>query len=950
MAVSKRKILKYTLLPEILPRTTKLFGTGFYHIAFLIAIIFHSVRLLPRNHPYLQAANMGRFGTRHVIAEAARNLKMDRRNIDQTFIFCTILVGLLLLSFQIVLIVFSLLTQPVLAGGGTFAEWFTIPSPRYAWDEERDIALMVLDRVFGVGSTADPTLNIFNTCVARGIDCLNHFGAVGTPAPVTATFPYPIHIALHNLFRMYSVGISIISMMIILYFIVTIVGETAVSGTPFGQRFNRTWAPVRLIVFFALIAPLNAGTPGRDGLNGAQLITLYTAKFGSNFATNAWGSFNITTARAYYRPDELVAIPNVPNVSYLAQFWTVVNACIEAEKIVNGRDIRAYLVKGAVPASLPPVGGAIGGPIAAPYDTTVRDLSTFMSAPNAMAFTGGGDATIVIGVHDPARYEEEKGAVKPYCGEITVPVATPNEPGAVGAFWMYWRINYAYQNLAHPGLPAFNADIINMSECYMYRNLTLLSVDCNPADPYADFNELISTHINNINVYVGGDAAATPAVVGAIRGVIDQATLSDFAVTDEIMQRGWAGAAMWYNRIAQINGSLVSALNATPQINRWPLIMETIKDAQQAHSPTVMGADLFNILLPANDENPVDQLVRLEGPQSTEMARSYYQLFKIWEDNNISSNPDTASTQNVILDTINSVFGADGLFDMRKPTTGGFAHPDGNLGVHPLALLSSLGRSLIEAAIRNLGVAAGGTLGVGLMNIMGAGNTAGAVAIQTASSFAGTVATTIILIGFMLYYVLPFMPFIYFFFALGGWVKSIFEAMVAMPIWALAHIRIDGDGMPGPGASNGYFLLLEIFIRPILILVGLIASIVIFGAMVQILNQIFDLMVNNISGATRENPDATQIAFYRGPIDELFYSIMYAAIVYMMGLSCFKLIDQVPSNILRWMGVSVSTFQDQAGDQVSQVTSSIYQKGNMTIGQLSGFTENNAGRVAAMIR
>lgn len=256
---------------------------------------------------------------------------------------------------------------------------------------------------------------------------------------------------------------------------------------------------------------------------------------------------------------------------------------------------------------------------------------------------------------------------------------------------------------------------------------------------------------------------------------------------------------------------------------------------------------------------------------------------------------------------------------------------------------------MIESSIRNIGIAAGTSLGSGLMRILGMGSTAGQVMMQTASGFVSKVATTTILIGFMLYYVLPFMPFLYFFFALGGWVKSVFEAMVAMPIWALAHIRIDGEGLPGPGASNGYFLLLEIFVRPILILLGLVSSIIIFGAMVTVLNEIFDLMVTNTGGSARVNPDPNDITFYRGPIDELFFTIMYVAITYMMGLSCFKMIDGVPNNILRWMGVSVATFKETSGDQVSQISSTIYQKGNMTVGQISGFTQNNAGRVAAML-
>ena len=64
----------------------------------------------------------------------------------------------------------------------------------------------------------------------------------------------------------------------------------------------------------------------------------------------------------------------------------------------------------------------------------------------------------------------------------------------------------------------------------------------------------------------------------------------------------------------------------------------------------------------------------------------------------------------------------------------------------------------------------------------------------------------------MLFYIIPFMPFIYFFFAVGTWVKAIFEAMVGVPLWALAHIRIDGQGLPGDAAMNGYYLLLEIFV------------------------------------------------------------------------------------------------------------------------------------------
>ena len=140
---------------------------------------------------------------------------------------------------------------------------------------------------------------------------------------------------------------------------------------------------------------------------------------------------------------------------------------------------------------------------------------------------------------------------------------------------------------------------------------------------------------------------------------------------------------------------------------------------------------------------------------------------------------------------------------------------------------------MIEASIRNIG--GGAALGaVSMLSIPYLGTAAGA-----ASSLLLTVASITISMGFLLFYVIPFMPFLYFFFAVGGWIKTIFEAMVGAPLWALAHLRIDGDGLPGDAAMKGIYMIFEIFLRPILIIFGLLAAFIIFSAMVKVLNEIF---------------------------------------------------------------------------------------------------------------
>ncbi len=235
---------------------------------------------------------------------------------------------------------------------------------------------------------------------------------------------------------------------------------------------------------------------------------------------------------------------------------------------------------------------------------------------------------------------------------------------------------------------------------------------------------------------------------------------------------------------------------------------------------------------------------------------------------------------------------------------------------HPLARLSGVGKSLVEGSIRSLSYA-------GLATITGALGVTPSIA-QIVANFLITFAMLGLTVGFILFYIVPFLPFIYFFFAVGGWVKGIFEAMVGAPLWALAHIRIDGNGLPGNAALNGYFLIFEVFLRPILIVFGMLASISTYSALVSVLNNIFSIVVENTAGYDVQSEIAAPrdtLNYMRSEIDEFFFTVIYTIIVYMLGMSSFKLVDTMPNNILRWMGQSVATFGDQREDPAQNLVS-----------------------------
>jgi conjugal transfer/type IV secretion protein DotA/TraY len=862
-------IIKYTLLPQVVPRMRELLGRGFEFIPYMIALVYQCVRLLPPGHPYADPRNIGRFGIRNVVAEAANHLVIKLANIDQLILFGVVLVGLGLAAIQFFLLGLALFMQPAMAAMPTsFAGFFLTPEAT----QSQDLAHMMLDLVFGVP-------DMFHSCIANpSTPCKDMDGnplqpqiAVGGDTIFGQTsWPYPIHDALHQLFTVYSLGLLVVAVIITLYFMFTVVAETAQTGTAFGKRFNKVWAPLRIVMAFGLLVPLG------NGLNSAQYIVLYAAKFGTGFATNGWVLFNETLSDNYLgETKKLVATPQVPEVGALIQFMFVARTCYEADMLVNGalrtggNVIQPYAVRDPLSAN-----NFWTITAASNYD----DLMTFLNGENV--------ATIRFGIRDPKNYAIYKGNVSPLCGELTFMLtdsrvpggsAGGQEPGTKALQQAYFETikNLWFSEFGAPGAETkpYNYACKQMGVCKKPGKANLPELQVEEMAGYKDrIAQTVST-------------ALTTAVES-------QEKSGRFTVDANLKEKGWPAAAIWYNRIAELNGSLTTATFKVPMPSYYPEVMEYVKAKQMQYDQEVSPQDRYKPQLANGNQ------VEFPDSNNKDIAKALSSAFNAWQSDGVATSAHTEVTGNIVIDVINTMFGTSGLYNMRK-----------NTDVHPLAQLSALGKSLVDSAINNIGYAAMGAGTGGLLSVfVKFPGVAASVVADLLISFAMVGLTA----GFILYYIVPFLPFIYFFFSFGGWIKAIFEAMVGTPLWALAHIRIDGDGLPGRAAMGGYFLIFEIFLRPILTVFGFIASITIFAALVETLNEIFSVVTNNVAGYDVKSEitgvTPSQIEYYRGPVDEFFYTVVYAVVVYMMAMSSFKLIDQIPNGILRWMGQSVAPF------------------------------------------
>lgn len=879
-----QQVVSYAVLPGIVPRARSLFSSGFGYIAFLMAHVYGMVRLLPPGHAYLDIRNRNRFGIRHVIAEAANNLVLSRRHLDQWAIFLIILMGIVIVALQMALLVYAYIVQPALA-----QSIFNTPQPT------DDIAFLLLDRVFGV-----PDL----FCNAGG-QC----------SSVEATLPWPFHTALHQMFRFYSMGMLLIGVLIFLYFVVVVIGETAISGTPFGHRFQDVWVPLRLVVALGLLVPINYG------LNSGQYISLYAAKMGSGFATNGWIRFNNTIrsqtsvfpggdgANPTGERTTLVAMPQTPDISPIVQAMSIAHACAAAywiydEKVTrttprapaNNFYIKPYFVKTPFPwmNNTDPV-------------QVVPAASGRQAYINALDFYDNGDILIVFGREGTTSdYNEYRGNVKPLCGSVRIKITNLKHRGQGNVYGGADMIQNYYYNMVvqmwYGG--GVSNPIKELAERYMALgagdklNPCSIGAGNTSLPPVSGFPPLCS------HIYPGG--AARQQLIADYTGLLKLAVTQawnqyntngiDQEINNTLVNRGWGGAGIWYNTISDINGGFVTAITEVPTLENYPLVMEQVRDEVMKNNANVSPIEQFT---PSTADGAATQIQ--DGQVGLTIARELNRFYLEWN----SDDPNQADisksvTGSIFEDAMNLIFGTEGLFAMRGE----------NEHIHPLAQLSALGKGLVDNTVRNVMLSSGAAF---MGGIAGPLDKFFGPALKVAGDFLISTAFLGLTAGAVLYYVLPLMPFLYFFFALASWLKTIFESMVGIPLWALAHLRLDGEGLPGEAASNGYFLIFEIFLRPILTVFGLIAATIIFTAQVRVLHFIFGLAVDNLTGFSASGASAVTIGekdVARGIIDEFFFTIVYAVLVYMMATGSFKLIDKIPDNLLRWMGGGASSFND----------------------------------------
>ena len=211
-------------------------------------------------------------------------------------------------------------------------------------------------------------------------------------------------------------------------------------------------------------------------------------------------------------------------------------------------------------------------------------------------------------------------------------------------------------------------------------------------------------------------------------------------------------------------------------------------------------------------------------------------------------------------------------------------------------------------------------------------------------------------IGFTTAYYVPLLPYMMFTFGAIAWFITVIEAMVAAPIVALGVTHPEGHDAFGKG-EQAVMILMNVFLRPAMMVIGYIAAIILSFVSVWLINQGFTHAIafmhdsatfsgKSIYGALPGLPyGATTTSMMQGSentasgygantwsglysffFSVLIYTSMYLAVV----TKSFSLIAVLPDKVLRWIGGQAETAGSEAAQMSEEVKKQVDEGGKQT--------------------
>lgn len=660
---------------------------------------------------------------------------------------------------------------------------------------------------------------------------------------------------LATMFQFFNSGILIIGAIVVSY--VAIVGtvNTANDGEAFGKNWSSVFTPLRIVAGAGVLLP------SASGYSFIQIIVLMVALWGVGFANKVYEG---GLALGILTPNGIVDGVNQPGQFYglrdFAKQYLAASYCARAANAI-------YSAASATGQSPQVMAG------------NTHD--------NSVSVDGRTEYIFQIKDRNPAT---NLAGGDPLCGTIKIAQYTPQPMSdATSAALEQMRSNLQDQKA--------QAAVQMMADIDAWVNSWPTSINETGWD-------LIDSDQFNIIVKAAEDGlvASLAAQVSGGKGDVD-ASITAFVTA--MQDGGWANGGGWLQRVGMIRGQIMNittervgettepSYSALPNDVRATLLTNSVKGqvaevikkselkATYKSSGVVKPEDLASLV--PNDPKADLNIGALKSDMDSKMS---------------------SLVNRTMLDVVEIATGANGTG--VTPLCGTAGQMGGSISrmkcigdyltIAKTAL--TLADVTIKTAVTALRVVAGTLSSV---SVVGTGANFDKVTdpiwdwvLEVPLKQLATLMSYVEPLAFYFSVFLPSLPYTIFMIVVVGWILQVLQSIIAAPLWAVMHMTPDRTFI---GSQNqGYLLLMALFARPALAVLGLFAAIKVSDPIIDfIANGFFDMRgaVVSSTGAVGAISEFMTFAWWL-----ILFGFTLLPVMYM----CFTLPQVLPDSVLQWAG------------------------------------------------
>ena len=692
------------------------------------------------------------------------------------------------------------------------------------------------------------------SCTDHSVDMLRSIFGPVIDALVTGADPDSVSAAsnvIATMMSFFNSGILIVGTLIVSYVAAMGTINTANDGEAMGRNWSSLWTPVRIVAGGAVLLPT------ASGYSFIQLVVLMFALWGVGFAN---GTYKTGMAIGVLSPDGVVQGVNDPGSFYgLRDFGKQYLAASYCARAAN------QIYPGAQVSAAPSADKTTTNGGRTEYLFQIKDR-------NATTNLGGGE---------------------PLCGTVSISQYTAQPAkDATGIEAALEQLRAAAQNAKIQAATNLMTDL----EAWVNTWPDDISGDWSNVDS-AKFNELVNSAETQV-------AAALMAALSDTTGV-----KSGFqSLATSLTSEGWAMSGGWYQRVGEVRGRIAAitsqsvgsvsapSLSALPADAAASLLIGSVTTVTEAISKKseIKG----NYKAPTSGPGDLTSVIPKDAQSDINIGSinaDFDAKVSLWINSMMESMVEMATGANTSGTTpLCGTAGQMGGSLNRMKCIGDYLTV-ARAGIGAADVAIKTGATALRVVAGTLSSVKGVGTGLDLDKVV---TPIWDWVIEVPVKQLAMMATYIEPMAFYFGVFLPSLPYVIFMTVVVGWILAVLQSLIAAPLWAVMHMTPDRTFVGSQ--SQGYLLLLSLFARPALAVVGLFAAMLVSDPIIDFIAKGFFAMRGAVVTSTGTVGAISSFLSFAWWF--MVFGLTLLPVLYMT----FGLPQILPDHVLRWIGAGVS--------------------------------------------